>query len=220
MGSNPITLWQTERGKVEAVTCFIFLGSKMTADCDSGQEIKRCLLLRRKPMTNLDSGLKTSDINLPSKVHIVNAMIFPVVMYGCEGCTIKKVERWRIDAFEQWCWRRLSRNSWEFLDCKEIKPVHPKGNQHWRFTGRTDAEAEAPILWLFDGQWADSLEKTLMLGKTEGKRRRGWQRMRELDSITNSMEMNLSKLQETVEDRGDWHAAVHRVTKSWTQLSD
>ena len=122
------------------LTDFIFLGSEITADGDCSHEIKRHLLLGRKAMTNLDSILKSRDITLLTKVHIVKAMVFPVVMYGCESWAIKKAEHWRIDAFELWCWRKL-------LDWKEIQPVHPKGNQSWIFIGRTDAEAEIPILW-------------------------------------------------------------------------
>ena len=121
----------------------IFLGSKITADGDCSHEIKRCLLLGRKVMTNLDSIFKSRDITLPTKVHIVKATVFPVVMYGCESWTVKKAEHRRIDAVELWCWRRLLSP----LDCKEIQPVHPKGDQSWVFIGRTDAEAETPILW-------------------------------------------------------------------------
>ena len=124
---------------------FIFLGSKITADGDCSHEIKRRLLLGRKVMINLDSILKSRDITLPTKVHLVKAMVFPVVMYGCESWTMKKAEQWRIDAFKLWCWRRLESP----LDGKEIQPVHPKGDQSWVFIGRTDAEAQAqaPILW-------------------------------------------------------------------------
>ena len=120
-----------------------FLGSKITADGDCSHEIKRCLLLGRKVMTNLDSILKGRDITLPTKVHLVKAMVFPVVMYGCESWTVKKAERRRIDAFELWCWRRLLRA----LDCKEIQPVHSKRDQPWVFFGRNDAKAETPIFW-------------------------------------------------------------------------
>ena len=120
----------------------IFLDSKITADGDCSHEIKRRLLLGRKVMTNLDSIFKSRDIALPTKVHLVKAMVFQVVMYGCESWTIKKAEHQRIDAFELWCWRRLESP----LDCKEIQPVHPK-DQSWVFIGRTDAEAETPILW-------------------------------------------------------------------------
>ena len=128
---------------VETVADFIFLGSKITADGDCHHEIKRCLLLGRKVMTNLDSILKSRDITLPTKVHLVKVMVFPVVMYGCESWTIKKAKHRRIDAFELWCWRRLFESP---LDCREIQPVHPKGDQSWVFIGRTDVEAETPIL--------------------------------------------------------------------------
>ena len=124
MASGPITSWQIDGDTMETVTDFIFLGSKITADGDCSHEIKRCLLVGRKVMTNLDSILKTRDITLLTKVHLVKAMVFPVVMYGCESWTIKKAEHRRIDAFELWCWRRLLCP----LDCKEIQPVHPKGN--------------------------------------------------------------------------------------------
>ena len=130
------------REKVEAVTGFLFLGSKTTADGDCSHEIKRCLLLGRKAMTNLDSVLKSRDISLPTKVHLVKAMIFPVVLYGCKRWTMKKPEGQRIDDFDLWCWRWSLRVPWT-----EIKPVNPKGNQPWIFIERTDAEAEAPILW-------------------------------------------------------------------------
>ena len=122
MASGPITSWQIDRETVETVADFIFLGSKITADGDCNNEIKRCLFLGRKVITNVDSILKSRDITLARKVHLVKAMVFPVIMYGYESWTIKKVENQRIDAFELWCWRRL-------LDCKEIQPVHPKENQ-------------------------------------------------------------------------------------------
>ena len=140
MAPGSITSWQTEEGNVEIVADFIFLGSKITADSDCSHEIKRCLLLGRKGMTNLDSTLKSRDLTLLTKVHIVKAMAFPIVMYGCESGTIKNAEHQRIDAFELWYWRRL------LWDCK-IKQVSPKGKQPWIFIGRTDAEAKAPILW-------------------------------------------------------------------------
>ena len=130
---------------METVTNFIFLGSKIKADSDCSHELKRLLLLGRKVMTNLDSTLKSRDITLPTKFRVVKALVFPVVIYGCESCAIKKAKRRRIDAFELWCWRRLSIES--PLDCKEIQPVHPKGDQSWMFIGRTDAEAETSILW-------------------------------------------------------------------------
>ena len=128
---------------METVSDFIFCGSKITADGDCSQEIKRRLLLGRKVMINLDSLFKSSNISLPTKVRLVKAMVFPVVMYGCESCTVKKAERRRIDAFELRCWRRLA----SALDCKEIQPVHSKGDQSWVFFGRNDAKAEAPVLW-------------------------------------------------------------------------
>ena len=128
---------------MEIVTDFIFLGSKITVDVDCSLEIKRCLLLGRKAMTNLDSVLKSRNITLQTKVHLVKAMVFPVVMYRCESWTIKKAERQRIDTFELWCWRRLLSP----LDSKEIKPFNPKGNQPWIFIGRADAEADVAILW-------------------------------------------------------------------------
>ena len=146
MASSPITSWQIDGETVETVADFILGGSKVTAEGDWSHNIKGYFLLERKTMTNLDSILKNRDIILSTKVYIVKAMLFPVVMYGCESWTIKKAEHLRIDAFELRCWRTLESP----LDCKEIKPVHPKGNQSWIFIGRTDAEAEAPILQSHD----------------------------------------------------------------------
>ena len=140
MASGPITSWQIDG---ETVADFVFWGSKITADGECNHEIKRHVLLGRKVMSNLDSILKSRDIILSKKAHLVKAMAFPVVMYACESWTIKKAECGRIDAFELWCWRRLEHP----LDCKEIQLVHPKGNQSWVFIGRTDAEAETPTLW-------------------------------------------------------------------------
>ena len=142
MASGPITSWQIDAETVETVADFIFLGSKITADGDCSHEIKRHSLLGRKAMSNLDGILKSRDITLPTKVHLVKAVVFPVVTYGCESWILKKAEHRRIDAFELWCWRRVESP----VDCKEIQPVHPKGDQSWIFIGRTDVEAETPIL--------------------------------------------------------------------------
>ena len=148
MASGPITSWQIDGETMETVKDLILGGSKITADGDCSHEIKRCLLLGRKAVTNLDSILKSRDITLPTKVHLVKAMVSPEVMYGCESWTIKKAECRRINAFELWYWRRLLSP----LDCREIQPVHPKGNQSWVFIGRTDTETETLILWPPEGK--------------------------------------------------------------------
>ena len=189
-----------------------FPGSEIIADGDYSHEIKRCLLLERKTMTNPDSILKSRDITLSTKVCIVKPIVFPVIMYGCESWTIKKAEHQTIDAFELWCWRRLLKVPWTARrsDQSILKEINP------------EYSLEGLMLKLklqYFGHLmrrADSLEKTLMLGKIEGGRRRGQQRMRLLDGITKLVDMTLNKLWEIVEHRGVWQAAVHGVAKSGT----
>ena len=212
MASGPITSWQIEGEKQKQWQTFF----SWTMDGDCSHEIKIYLLLGRKAMKNLDSILKSRDFILSTKMHIVKAMVSPAVMYGCESWTIKKAEYQRIDGFELWCWRRLLKVPWTARRPNQTKEISPEYSLEGLML---KLKLKLQYFDLLMGR-IDSLEKTLMLQNIEGRRRRGQERIRWLDWVTDSMDVDLSKLQELVEDRGAWHATVHGVTKSQTWLSD
>ena len=215
MASDPIISWQIYEKTMETMTDFILGGFKVSADGDCSHEIKRCFLLGRKAVMNQDSILKSRDITSPTKVCLVKAMAFPVIMYGCESWTIKKAECRRINAFELWCWRRLLRVLWTARRSNQsiLKEISP-GCSLEGLMLKLKLQYFGHLIWR-----ANSFEKNLMLAKIEG-RRRGWQRIRSLDGIIDLMDMGLAGLWELVMGREAWCAVIHRVGKSWTWLSD
>ena len=210
MTSSHITSWQIEEERLEVVTDFTFLSSKISMDGDCSHEIKRHLLLGRKAMRIIDSVLKSRDIILLTKLHIVKVMVFPVVFYWCESWTMRKAEGWRTDAFKLQCWRRLLKVPWTASRSNQsiLKEINPEYLMDGLML-KLKLQYFGHLMWR-----ANSLEKTLMLGKIEGRRRSGWQRMRRLEGITDSMDMNLRKVREIVNHREAWHVAVHGVPKS------